>query len=64
MAPLIATKLTKKEIATVIATAIGAFINWWFTGKSLDLQRTKTGQVVCNLQDRLSKVVIEVLRAK
>lgn len=62
MAILIAAKQTGKEIVIAISTTIGAFIRWLCQGKQLDLQREKMGQVVFNLEERLRKVEIELLR--
>ena len=55
-------KKTGKNFFIALSTTIGACINWLYKGKHMDLQREKMGQVVCNLEERLRKVEIELLR--
>lgn len=55
-------KKTGKNFFIALSTTIGACINWLYKGKQMDLQREKMGQVVCNLEERLRKVEIELLR--
>jgi hypothetical protein len=62
MEKLIAAKQTGKEIVIAISTAIGAFFGWLCHAKQQDLQREKMGEVVFNLEERLRKVEIELLR--
>ncbi len=62
MAPLVAAKQTVKEIAIAILTAIAACINRCCRGKQQSLDRAKMGQVVFDLEDRLRKVAIELMR--
>jgi hypothetical protein len=64
MGPLITTKQTGKEIVIAILTSIGSFVSRLFRRKQLDQQRAKIGAVVFDLENRLRKVTIELLRAK
>lgn len=64
MSPLIAAKQTGKEIVIAILTSIGSLFSRLFRRKQLEQQREKIGDVVFDLENRLRKVTIELLRAK
>ena len=64
MSPLIAARQTGKEIVIACLTSIGSFASRVFRRKQLAQQRAKIGDVVFDLENRLRKVTIELLRAK
>lgn len=64
MSPLIAARQTGKEIVIACLTSIGSFVSRVFRRKQLEQQRAKIGDVVFDLENRLRKVTIELLRAK